>query len=57
MIMFSEHGTFSCQMEKGGEQAKQWRDRERKRERDRVLQRKGLAWAINWTAEQIFMMG
>ncbi len=42
MIMFSEHDTFLCETEKSGEQVKQRRDRERKGERDRALQQKGL---------------
>jgi hypothetical protein len=41
MIMILEHDTFLCETGKSGEQDKQWRDRERKVERDRALQRKG----------------
>jgi len=36
MIMILEHDTFLCEMGKSGEQDKQWRDRERKGERDSV---------------------
>ncbi len=39
-MMILEHSTFLCEMEKGGEKAKQWRDRERKRKRDGALQQK-----------------
>jgi hypothetical protein len=40
MMIFSAHNTFLYSAEKGGERAKQWRDREREGERDRVLQQK-----------------
>jgi hypothetical protein len=58
MIMFSEHGTFLCETEKSGEQVKQRRDRERERVRETEhCSKRVLAWAINWTVEQIFMKG
>jgi hypothetical protein len=37
MMMISKHNTFLYSTEKGGQRAKQWRDRERVRERDGVL--------------------
>jgi hypothetical protein len=39
MITISAHDTFLESTEKGGQRAKQWRERET--ERDRVLQQKG----------------
>jgi hypothetical protein len=38
---FSVHDTFLYSTEKGGQRAKQWRDRDRMRERGRVLRQKG----------------
>jgi hypothetical protein len=60
--LFNDHdfGTrhLLCETGKSGEQDKQWRDRERERgrETERCSERV-LAWAINRTVEQIFMMG
>jgi hypothetical protein len=41
MMMISEHGTFLYSKEKGGQKAKQWRDRQRARERDGMLLQTG----------------
>jgi hypothetical protein len=43
-------------MEKSGQRAKQWRDRERKRGRvTECCCRRVMAWAINLTIEQMFI--
>ncbi len=41
MIPISKHDTFLCETERGGEYAKQSRDRDKERKRDRALQQKG----------------
>jgi hypothetical protein len=56
MITISAHDTFLYSMEKGGQRAKQWRDRETETEREtECCSKRVTTWAINLTIGQIFM--
>jgi hypothetical protein len=56
MMMISKQDIFLCWTEKGGQRAKEWRVRERNRERQReCCCRWVIAWAIKLTVGQIFI--